>query len=189
MTLWGSASVGTLEEFKTYYQPGDALRRNGGGRTLLCEALGNTDAVNRFAIASFLLDEGADPTWRDRRAGGNLLHFLLNHVRAGFADTDMVLLQRLLDGGADVNESDKRVGTPLQLANRYAAEGEFNVLPVYDVLFACDDLDLFSPGRFGFSTYDTAWKGREYYPVFWQRVRQYVADHGLQVPESERVEE
>lgn len=128
-------------------------------------------------------------TWQDRRDGTNLLHILLTHVRSTFTDTDMALLHRLLDGGADVNASAKRFGTPLQLVNQHASQGEGNVLALYDVFFARPDLDLFSPGRYGFSTYDSAWKGREYFPILWQRVQQYIADHGLQVPDSERVEE
>lgn len=181
-----AAMVGTLEDVKGHYKPGDERKRFTGG-PLLDTALGNSDPVNRFEIASFLLDVGADPAWYDRRDGGNSLHHLLNHVRGGFAETDMALLRRLLDGGADVNASTKRSGTPLQLVNRYAGQGETNVVAVYDVLFARDDLDLFSPGKYGHSTYSSAWKGREYYPVFWQRVQQYIADHGLQVPESEQV--
>lgn len=180
---------GTLKEFLETYERGTPNGGNAAGGPLLHYALSNHEAANRAAISSLLLEEGADVTWQDRRDGTNLLHVLLTHVRSTFTDTDMALLHRLLDGGADVNASAKGFGTPLQLLRRYAGQGETNVLPVYEVLFARDDLDLFNPGKYGHSTYSSAWKTRESKPILWQRVQQYIADHGLQVPDSERVEE
>ena len=188
MTLVGTAMAGTLEEFMEHYQPGDATRRFSGGRTLLATAMSNKDPVNRAAIANFLLDEGADPTWRDPDGGGNLLHTLFGRYRNNAQEVDLALLRRLLAGGADVNAVNKRWGTPLQTLLEQADHwGEENAEHgYYPIMFDRPDLDLFVIGNFERSTYRTSWDFRDEAPVQWRLVQEYVADHGLQVPEPDR---
>ena len=188
MTLVGTARSGSLEEFLEYYQPGDVNRRFSGGETLIAHAMSNKDAVNRAAIANFLLDGVADPTWRDRGTGGNVLHTLFGRYRNNAQEVDLALLRRLLAGGVDVNEVNKRWGTPLQTLMEQAAQwGEDNAVHGYlPIMFARDDLDLFTIGQFKRPTYRTSWNFREVAPVQWGMVQKYVADHGLLVPESER---
>jgi hypothetical protein len=188
MTLVGTARGGTLEEFRQFYQPGDATRRFSGGDSLLSNAMSNKDPVHRAAIANFLLDEGADPTWRRPKDGGGLLHVLFGWYRNNAQEVDLALLRRLLVGGADVNAVNKRWGTPLQtLLEQTLQWGEDNAVHGYlPIMLDRDDLDLFRIGNFKRSTYRTSWVLRERRPVQWSLVQKYVADHGVQIPESEQ---
>jgi len=184
-TLIGTARCGTLEELKQFYQPGMSRAEIMPGRSLLSMALTDNDAVNRSAKAMFLLDEGSDPKWYDTRSGMNLLHILVGQVRGNVTvpDSDLVLLRRLLAGGASVNGLHRKYGTPVQLMReRSGTYSEGSIGPVYDVLFSQPDLDVFLVGSFRHSIYQQALKDKDMLPVLWSHVERYVRDHGLLVP-------
>lgn len=190
-TVYSAAMVGTLEDVKKRYAPGMAVRASKTGEPLLMYAMSNSDPVNRAAIANFLLDDGADPRWRDRRDGMTYLHVLFGRLaNKPFPEGDLALAARLLDGGADVNAVNKTSGTPLQgLTRRAVTYSETYAGPVYSLLFARDDLDLLKLNTRGNSTYRTAWKSRNSLPQLWEQVQRYVADRNLTVPEGERADD
>ena len=186
-TIYEAAIGGTIEDFKEFYSPGSQNLAVEGGSTLLSYVIAYNDPVNRAAIANFLLDEGADPTWQDHRDGLTYLHALFGwFANKPVPQGDLVLAARLLDGGADVNAVDNVSGTPLQeLTRRAVTHSERYAGPIYDLLFSRDDLDLFVRNARGNSTYRLAWRERDILPQLWERVQRYVADHGLTVPEGE----
>jgi ankyrin repeat protein len=107
---------------------------------LLLRSLGNNDVTARIAIASQLLDDGADPA-AQYKDGVNTLHVLLGGGLHDF-EAEVPLLKRLLDGGADINKVIRKFGTPLEtLAAQFKFSDE-TLAPFYDVWFARDDLDL-----------------------------------------------
>jgi hypothetical protein len=107
---------------------------------LLLGSLGNNDPAARIAIATRLLDDGADPA-AEYSGGVTTLHVLLGRGVHDF-ESEVPLLDRLLDGGADVNKVIRKFGTPLEtLAAQFKFSDE-TLAPLYDVLFARDDLDL-----------------------------------------------
>lgn len=71
------------------------------------------------AIATFLLDQGADITVADNSDKRNALHYAADNSM-----TDVV--QRLLDGGLDVNAGDIRGLTPI-IMNTISARDKFNI--------------------------------------------------------------
>lgn len=135
-------------EFLADYDPSLATWDDGRGMTLLMYALRNPDPSARLAIASRLLDDGADAS-ASTPDGVNALHILLSATSHDFA-TEPALLTRLLDAGADINaDSGSRWGTPLQTLSRTFKFSDEDLAPLYDVLFARPELDVTTPSRKG----------------------------------------
>lgn len=141
--------------FLADYQPDQAGWSDSTGTTVLMYALKNADPVARVAIANRLIDDGAD-TAAETGDHVNALHTLLSAMRHDFA-TEPALLQRLIDGGADVNLcSGQRYGTPMQALSRMMAFSDTTLAPFYDVMFACPQLDVTTQSRTGRSVMDSA---------------------------------
>lgn len=135
------AGNGTFEEFVSAYEPADAAWSSPAtGETLLKFAVGNHDVDARIAIATRLLDDGADPSYA-ADGGTNLLHVLLGRRQHDFA-AEAPLVERLIAGGADINRVIPRFGTPLETATVDSEFAEAELAPLYDVFFAQPDLDL-----------------------------------------------
>lgn len=135
------AGNGSVEEFLSGYKPSDATWASPStGETLLKFALTNDDVQARVAIATRLLDDGADPAWQ-AGSGTNLLHVLFGRRTQDFT-AERPLIERLVAGGADINSVIARFGTPLETATLDSAFSEAELAPVYDVFFAQPDLDL-----------------------------------------------
>lgn len=139
--LQGAALRGTYDEFVAVYQAKDAGLSFGDSGSLLSMALGNPDPAARVAIATRLLDDGADVT------DGDVLHVLLSQREHDFT-TEPALLQRLLDAGADVNRSVPKFGVPIETLAEVFKFSDAQLAPFYDVLLARDDLDLRKDGAF-----------------------------------------
>lgn len=141
------AGNGSLDEFLAEYEPSDAMWASPStGEPLLKFAVGNHDADARVAIATRLLDDGADPSWSADN-GTNLLHVLLGRRTHDFA-AEAPLVARLIAGGADINEVAVRFGTPLETATMRSAYTDEELAPIYDVFFAQPDLDLLEESVF-----------------------------------------
>ncbi|GGO57470.1 hypothetical protein GCM10012287_53430 [Streptomyces daqingensis] len=150
-SLARTARRGTYEEFLSRYEPGAARAADSTGRTLLHAALANGDLHARVAIAVRLLDDGADAAALSGAEGFTTLHVLLGRGKHDFPG-EAPLLERLLDGGADVNRAVERFGTPLHTAARQFAFTDAALAPFYDVLFARPDLGRVSKSRLGHAT-------------------------------------
>ncbi|MFE1316306.1 hypothetical protein [Kitasatospora phosalacinea] len=153
MDIVHAAQTGSHDGFLAGYRPSLA-NAGANGRSVLTGALTNVDPGARLAIATRLLDDGADPR-ATTDGGANTLHALLGNARLDPA-AEAPLLRRLLDGGADVNAVAEGYGTPLQLLVSQFAYTDEALAPFYRVLFARDDLDLLRTGAFARSTYATA---------------------------------
>jgi uncharacterized protein len=130
---------GSYEEFLTLYESSEKPDSAAAGE-LLFEAVSNDDLVARVAIASRLLDDGADATYASS-SGANALHAMLGRRKQDFA-AEAPLLERLIASGADINKVIPRFGTPLETATLDSAFTEAELGPVYDVFFAQPNLDL-----------------------------------------------
>ncbi|MCL2849285.1 MAG: hypothetical protein FWE61_04485 [Micrococcales bacterium] len=183
----GTAMNDTLERFMQFYEPGTANGLTPSGEHLLMIVLTDLDPDNRGSKANYLLDDGADPKWCTQ-SGLCPLHVLLDRIPGNVPcpRSDVALLTRLLDGGADINAVDRKYGTPVQvLLDRAIRSTEEHLGPVYEVVFGRPGLDLFRVGAYKKSSYRIAWQRRERLTEFWARIEQYVADHGLVVPDGE----
>jgi len=146
--LFFTAKRRSLEEFLAIYRPEDANLTDPRGSTLLHSALANKPGI-RAQIANRVLDDGADAA-AVTGDGATTLHVLLGRPRFDM-ETDVPLLQRLLDGGADPNRTHDRFGTPLFTIARQLAFTDDELAPFYDVLLADPRLDLLAPA--GDTTY------------------------------------
>ena len=134
-----SAKRMSASEFFEIYEPAMATW-DLGAASALRDALANPDPASRVAIASRLLDDGADATYSGE-GGVNLVHILFHH-RAHDIMAEAPLLQRLLDGGADINQYGRKFGPPLMVLISNTGLREAALDPFYDVLFSRGDLDF-----------------------------------------------
>ena len=181
MDIVYAAQAHSLDEFLDAY---DSCQANTevNGRSVLMGALTNVDPSTRGAIASRLLDDGADAT--TAHGDVNVLHALLGNAALD-PGLEAPLLRRLLDQGADVNAPAIGYGTPLQLLMSQFAYTDEALAPLYDVLFARGDLDLLMIGGFEKSTYAMAVKSRRRQGLR-SRMDQYLDVHGIEIPEVVR---
>jgi len=172
----------SVEEFFAEYDPEVTpfFRSPSTRQTVLFGALANRDPAVRVVIANRLLDDGADPSVVTM-TGVTLLHVLLTHREFDVAG-DAALLQRLLDGGADVNRADRREGAPLAMVYRMPL-GDEEMVPFYEVMFARDDLDLDKPAAKRVTVRETILGDGGYVrPRMQEYVRAYDAAHGEPTP-------
>ena len=142
-------------EFLADYDPSLARWAGEDGSTLLMRALRNSDPASRVAIATRLLDDGAD-AGAATEGHVNALHVLLSATAHDFT-AEAPLLARLLDEGADINaDSGSRWGTPLQTLSRTLKFSDESLAPFYDILFARPDLDVTTPSSVGRSVTESA---------------------------------
>jgi hypothetical protein len=145
----------TESEFLADYEPSLATWADKDGLTLLMRALRNVDPVSRVAIATRLLNDGADAS-ASTNGNVNALHALLS-VTAHDFDAEVPLLVRLLDEGADINaDSGGRWATPLQTLSRTLKFSDQTLAPFYDVLFSRPELDVITPSSNGRSVMNSA---------------------------------
>lgn len=139
-TAFMAAQTGDYDAFASVYHPaGD------DATALLFQALSNPDPVARAAIAHRLIDDGADTAAIGARA--TTINTLLGQVRHDVA-LEAPLLQRLIDGGADVNHREERGLLPVRQVVKVGVDGgDEGRRPLYEVLFAAPDLDLTLPSH------------------------------------------
>lgn len=135
--LHAALTHGTLDDFLAVYEPAYVSYDGFSGASLLSLAVGND-----VAIASRLLDDGADVTVH------HPVHVLLGRADHDF-DAEPALLERMLDLGADVNAVLPRFGTPLETIAGAFKYRDATLTPFYDVLLARPDLDVLAPGLDG----------------------------------------
>ena len=108
---------------------------------MLFAALTNGDPEARAKICNDMLDRGADASREEY--GQNALTILLGrhrHLGAG----DGALVQRLIDGGADVNFRNRSGDVPIKLAIDMGLD-DAQRRPIYEALFGTGELDLSEP--------------------------------------------
>lgn len=164
-------------EFLADYDSSLATWADEDGSTLLMRALRNSDPSSRVAIATRLLDDGAD-AGAATATHVNALHVLLSATAHDFV-AEAPLLTRLLDEGADINaDSGSRWGTPLQTLSRSFKFTDENLAPFYDVLFARPDLDVTTPSNVGRSVTESAQAAIRRRADLLARCHAYTNEHG-----------
>lgn len=130
----GAAKSGSFDEFMAVYD-----QASSDATALLPHALGNADPAARVAIATRLLDDGADASVQH---GGNSAINVLLGQRRHDVEAEAVLLARLLDEGADVNQPSRRGDAPIMQLVLAPSMGDADMVPFYRVLLARPELDL-----------------------------------------------
>lgn len=174
---FGALTHGTYEEFLAIHEPAHANATYSSG-TPLTLALSNGDPEARVAIATRLLDDGAD-------AGtAHPLHVLLGQNTHDFP-LEAPLLQRLLDDGADVNERTEDGMTPLEQAASKFKFSDASLQPFYDVLLARPDLDLVGPGLDGRPVLVNLRKWYAKRAALVERAEALLTERGVPLPEPQ----
>lgn len=132
------AKRGTYEEFCEVFDPA-----KNDVTDMLFGALTNGDPEARAKICNDMLDRGADASREEY--GQNALTILLGRHRYIGAG-DGALVQRLIQGGADVNFRERRGDVPIELAVSNSADDEER-REVYEALFGAEELDLSLPSN------------------------------------------
>ncbi len=107
---------------------------------LLVSSLMRRDVSDRIKLANYFLDRGADPSYTDRYERFNCLHILFERWERDY-EREAHVLQRLLDGGANINQRSRRTGYPLELV-RMLLPNETDINHFYDVIFAHPGIDF-----------------------------------------------
>jgi hypothetical protein len=160
----------SYDEFMSVYNASDTSLI---ADDLLLGSLGNNDSIARIAIASQLLDDGADPAAEDTDL--TTLHVLLGQGAHDF-EAEAPLLTRLLDGGADINKVIRKFGTPLETLAAQFKFSDDKLAPLYDVLFDRDDLDLLQTSLHDRSVYANVQKWVPRRAALIARMDEYLRD-------------
>jgi hypothetical protein len=136
-----SAKHDTYAQFMRQYDRRLAVEYRGSGTTALLGALANRNPADRVRIAYQLLDDGIDAATISTRDGINALHVLFSGRKRHDFPAEAPLLERILEGGADLNLRSPRFGVPLEELSRMNAS-DFDLVPFYEVVFGRPDLDL-----------------------------------------------
>ena len=129
------AKKGSYEEFCEVFDPA-----KNDVTDMLFAALTNGDPEARAKICNDMLDRGADAARVD--TGQNALTLVCSHEELGAGDA--ALVQRLIDGGADVNFRNRSGDVPIKLAIDMGTD-DAQRRPIYEALFGTGVLDLSEP--------------------------------------------
>ena len=130
------AKKGSYEEFCEVFDPA-----KNDVTDMLFAALTNGDPEARAKISNDMLDRGADASREEY--GQNALTILLGRHR-DLGEGDAALVQRLIDGGADVNFRNRSGDVPIKLAIDMGMD-DAQRRPIYEALFGTGVLDLSEP--------------------------------------------
>lgn len=130
------AKKGSYEEFCEVFDPA-----KNDVTDMLFAALTNGDPEARAKISNDMLDRGADASREEY--GQNALTILLGRHR-DLGEGDAALVQRLIDGGADVNFRNRSGDVPIKLAIDMGTD-DAQRRPIYEALFGAEELDLSKP--------------------------------------------
>ncbi|MGN0065837.1 MAG: hypothetical protein ACI379_16500 [Nocardioides sp.] len=176
--LYAALTHGTLGDLERVYEAKHANYDGFASGSLLELALTNPDHGQRVALATRLLDDGADVSH------GQPLHRLLGRNDHDVA-AEAPLLARMLDAGADVNEVIEKFGTPLETIAAKFKFSDATLAPFYEVLLARPDLDLLRPSEYGRTVLGNLrmWAAKRGDLV--ARAEQVLAERGIPVPPEE----
>ena len=130
------AKKGSYEEFCEVFDPA-----KNDVTDMLFAALTNGDPEARAKISNDMLDRGADASREEY--GQNALTILLGRHR-DLGEGDAALVQRLIDGSADVNFRNRSGDVPIKLAIDMGTD-DAQRRPIYEALFGTGALDLSEP--------------------------------------------
>ena len=146
------AYIKKYNDFTLNYKVGDE-RKLYNGKSLLFYSLANNDADSRYSISSFLLDKGIDVSGLNEE-NENVLHVLLSRTDHNLKQT-IELCKRLIDGGANINQIDKKGLVPLQyIINLKYTDEELE--PLYEIWFAKNNVVIDHKNAWGKSPLEIA---------------------------------
>ena len=136
MDAYDAIEEGTLEEFK------EALAENPDfdWKHFFFSVFKNEDLTARVEIANWMLDHGADPTRVKPSEKINILHVMFGKRKHDYI-REAKLLQRFLDGGADINLKAPKWNLPIYAIIENYGISDKELGPFYDVIFSYPGID------------------------------------------------
>ena len=175
MTIYSAADMGTYEEFVKIFKEGDQNKISSSGRSLLFIALCNTNSKERYKIANFLINKGADVKII-REDGMSMFFPLFSYGRRDIIKMT-ILCKTLLEKGADITTIYKKEKTVSfkELFNIGAPEME--MLPLYQLIFSQPGLPLLVKDKWGLTVIEFA--RRFNIPIAVKMMEDYVETYNL----------
>ena len=176
ITLDSIAHMGIYEEFVKMYKEGEQYKKDITGDTLLWTALCNTNNEEKYKIANFLINKGADVKFINKE-GLSLFFPLFSHGRDDIVKTT-ILCKTLLEKGADITLLYKPYNTVMfKNIFNYDNVQEVEMIPLYELIFAQPGLKLLVKDKWGLTLLDFAKKAGRYIGV--KYIEDYIKKYNL----------
>ena len=176
MTIYSAALMGTYEEFLKIFKEGDQNEINASRESLLFTALCNTNSKERYKIANFLINKGADVKII-REDGMSMFFPLFSYGRRDIIKMT-ILCKTLLEKGADITTIYKKEKTVSFKGLFNIGTPEIEMLPLYQLIFSQPGLPLLVKDKWGLTVIEFARRFNR--PIAVQMMEDYVKKYNLQ---------
>lgn len=113
--IFDAARDGTYEQFMKYYSGNVNLISDNLGMNLLCLTMVNDkNATDKLKIARFLISQGIDINFTDKKDGRNALHIFFFNTLKPSIEYLQDITRLLIDAGININAKDKYDAVPLK---------------------------------------------------------------------------
>ena len=154
-SVYVAAHMGTYEDFIELFKEGEQYEKDYRGRTLLSTALVNTKPEEKYKIANFLINKGADVKVVSKD-GATLFFQLFGYGSDDIIKTTM-LCKALLEKGADITAIYKPHKTVMfKRIFTYNLVPEVEMIPLYDLIFSQEGLRLLKKDKWGLTVLEFA---------------------------------
>ena len=175
MTIYSAADMGTYEEFLKLFKEGDQNKISSSGRSLLFIALCNTKSKERYKIANFLINKGADVKIITED-GMSMFFPLFSYGRQDIVKTT-ILCKTLLEKGADITAMHKKEKTVSFKMLFNIGTPEIEMLPLYQLIFSQPGLPLLAKDKWGLTVIEFARRSNR--PIAVKMMEDYVKKYNL----------
>ena len=175
-TLFAATLLGTYEDFREMFKEGAQYKKDTVGDTLLQTALTNSKPEEKYKIAIFLINKGADVKVVSKD-GATLFFELFLYGSEDIIKTTM-LCKTLLEKGADITPLYKPHKTVMfKNIFNYDLVPEIEMIPLYDLIFSQKGLKLLKKDKWGLTVLEFAKKGNKHIGV--KYMEDYIKKYNL----------
>ena len=175
MTIYSVALMGTYEDFLKIFKEGDQNEIYASGESLLFTALCNTKSKERYRIANFLINKGADVKLITED-GMSMFFPLFSHGWQDIVKTT-ILCKTLLEKGADITTIYKKERTVSFKTIFNTGTPEMEMLPLYQLIFSQPGLPLLLKDKWGLTVIEFARRFNR--PIAVKMMEDYVKKYNL----------
>ena len=175
MTIYSAALMGTYEEFLKIFKEGDQNEINASRESLLFTALCKTKSKERYKIANFLINKGADV--KIVTEDGMSLFFPLFYYGRRDIIKMTILCKTLLEKGADITTIYKKEKTVSFKGLFNIGTPEIEMLPLYQLIFSQPGLPLLLKDKWGLTVIEFARRFNR--PIAVKMMEDYVKKYNL----------
>ena len=175
MTIYSATLMGTYEEFLKIFKEGDQNEINASRESLLFTALCNTNSKERYKIANFLINKGADVKII-REDGMSMFFPLFSYGRRDIIKMT-ILCKTLLEKGADITTIYKKEKTVSFKELFNIGTPEIEMLPLYQLIFSQPGLPLLVKDKWGLTVIEFARRFNR--PIAVKMMEDYVKKYNL----------